>query len=154
TSVIALGFREVEQWEDRISYSVLQNFFPAIYRTEMAFEVNGGKIRIDRLSLDTLFQSSAVTTAAEADGHVGDFNLSRAFLECLASGDSVETIFDIQSLGKISVRVLVKEGLPKRVAIVRNGMLITTDLQHFNGKFLRFPGCRDFVAVVEPLEND
>jgi hypothetical protein len=120
----------------------------------MTFEIDNGKIKIDRLSLDALFQSDAVAKAAEVDGHSEDFNLSRSFLDCLASGDAVETAFEIPLLGKISVRILVREGLPKRVAIVRNGMLITTDLQHFNEKFLRFPGCRDFVAVVEPQEND
>jgi hypothetical protein len=154
TSVYAIGFREVEHWEHRITYSILQNFFPAIYRGDMIFEINNSKIKIDRLGLDALFQSQPVSQAADADGHSEDFALSQAFLECLQSGDAVEVSVTIKSLGKISVRVLVKEGLPKRVAIVRNGMLITTDLQNFNEKFLRFPGCRDFVAVVEPLENE
>jgi hypothetical protein len=50
----------------------------------------------------------------------------------------------------MSVRVLVDTSLPRRIAFVRNGMLITDNLHNFGHPFARFPGSRDFVALVEP----
>jgi len=154
TSAFVVGFREVEHWDARMAYSVLQNFFAAIHRGDMTFLINDGKIRIEKLNLDPLFQDSDIVAAAEEDGHKDDFNLSADFLECLKSNESVEETFEIKGLGKVSFRILVKEGLPKRIAIIRNGMLITTELQHFNDRFQRFQGSKDFVAVVEPLEDE
>ena len=42
-------------------------------------------------------------------------------------------------------RILLGEKYRKRVAFVRNGMLITDNLYRLQ----RFPGLKDFVAVVE-----
>ncbi|HEX3665813.1 MAG TPA: hypothetical protein VHU23_11335 [Rhizomicrobium sp.] len=154
TSAYVIGFREVDHWDSRVAYSVLQNFFAAIHRGDMSFLINNGKIRIDRLNLEHLFQDSEIIGAAEEDGHKDDFDLSADFLECLTSAEAEEEIFEIRGLGKISFRILVKEGLPKRVAIIRNGMLITTDLQNFNDRFQRFHGTKDFIAIVEPVEDE
>jgi hypothetical protein len=52
----------------------------------------------------------------------------------------------------MSIKVLVQEGLPKRVCIVRNGMVITDNLAKFGDKFSSFPLYKDFVAFVEPLD--
>ena len=44
--------------------------------------------------------------------------------------------------------------MPKRVAIIRNGMLIAQSLEHFGDKFARFPGARDFIMLVEPADDE
>ncbi len=48
-------------------------------------------------------------------------------------------------LGNCELRLLVREGLPKRVAFLRDGMLITEDLAGLK----RFGDFKEFVGVVE-----
>jgi hypothetical protein len=50
-----------------------------------------------------------------------------------------------QWLGKCTLRILVRENLPKTVAILRNGMLITERLP----RLIRFGDMKDFVAVFQ-----
>ena len=154
TSIFALGFREVPNWEYRMAYSLLANFFIAIKRETMRFEVNNGSITIDASNVGKLLHDSRVELAAKDDDQLEELQFARDLFRCLISTETIEAHVTIPNLGEIAVRVLVKEGLPKRVAIVRNGMMITDNLKHFGDKFSRFPMYRDFVALVEPLSVD
>lgn len=120
----------------------------------MEFSVNNNKIKITRLNLESLIVSPKVAEAAVEDGHHDDLQLSQNFLECLTSSEAIEEVLEIADLGKVSIKLLIREKLPKRVAILRNGMLITTDLKNFGESFQKFPGCKDFTAVVEPVDHD
>jgi uncharacterized membrane protein YgcG len=153
TSVFALGFREVPHWEHRMAYSLLANFFIAMHRGSMRFEVNNGSIVIDAESVGNLLHDSSVERAADEDDQLEDLQFARDLFRCLTSSETIEKRITVKELGEISIRVLIKEGLPKRVAIVRNGMMITDNLKHFGDKFHRFPLYRDFIALVEPLDN-
>lgn len=153
TSVFALGFRDVPGWEHRMTYSLATNFFIAIERGSMRFEINNASIKINASNIGKLLDDSDVERAAEVDDQLEELQFARDLYACLTSDKASETIIEIASLGRISVRILVKEGLPKRVAIIRNGMMITDNLKHFGDKFVRFAMYRDFVALVEPLDD-
>jgi hypothetical protein len=153
TSVFALGFREAPHWEYRTAYSLLANFFIAIHRDRMRFEVNNGAIVIEAANVGSLLHDSSVERAANDDDQLEDLQFARDLFRCLTSSETIEKRVVIRELGEISVRVLVREGLPKRLAIVRNGMMITDNLKHFGDKFSRFPLYRDFIALVEPLDD-
>lgn len=153
TSVFALGFRDIPDWEYRMAYSLVANFFIAIMRERMCFEVNNSSIVIDASSVQRLLYDGNVERAAKDDDQIEELQFARDLFLCLTSTDTMETREQVAGLGEVSVRVLVKEGLPKRVAIVRNGMMITDNLKHFGDKFSRFPMYRDFVALVEPLDD-
>jgi hypothetical protein len=77
-------------------------------------------------------------------------------LRCISAPDSEVDVFDehIPGLGRMRLRLLVDAGLPKRVGLLRNDMLITDSLGHFGDKLTRFALQKDFVAVVEPLDAD
>lgn len=51
------------------------------------------------------------------------------------------------------MHLAVEDQLPKRVFIVRNGMLITDNLQHFGDRLVRFPMYKDFIALLEPIDD-
>lgn len=153
TSVFALGFREAPNWHYRMTYSLVANFFVALKRERMRFEVNDRSIIIDATNVERHLHDPKVEQAAVDDDQLEDLQFARDLYQCFRSPETIETRVEIPELGAISVRVLVKEGLPKRVAIVRNGMMITDNLKHFGDKFSRFPMYRDFVALVEPLED-
>lgn len=153
TSIFSVGFRSVDGWACSIAYSLLINFFTAIERREMAFEIDNSAIRINHNTIAALFRDEAIRRAAEDAGQLSQLEFSEQLHRGLTSPDAIETEASIAGLGKVRFRVLVDEDLPKRVGIVRNGMLITTGLQHFGDRLERFVGMRQFVALVEPADN-
>lgn len=154
TSVFALGFRETPNWQYRIAYALLENFFHAVAAGEMEFSIGGGNIVISRLSLASLFEDPHIRAAAEADDHQQELTLAHQHYQCLVSPEAKEKTVPVQGLGKVQIRVLVAEGLPKKVCIIRNGMVITDSLENFGDRFSRFAMYRDFVAIVVPIEQE
>jgi hypothetical protein len=154
TSVIVAGFRDSEHWGYRIAESLLQNFFCAVHRGEIRFLVDEGQIEITRESLRDLFNDPKITQAAKDADDFEDFEFARHLYECLVAPDAIRKDLEIKGIGPVSVTMLVRDGLPKRVRIVRNGMAITDELSNFGDKFAVFPMYRDFVALVEPGSSD
>lgn len=153
TSIYCAGFREADDWPARMTYSLISNFFCAIHREEMVFEVNDGKIKINRNTLENLLTRQDILDAAERTGHQADLTFAEQLFRCLVSENATEQVLEIPGLGKVLVRVLIEEGMPCRVGFVRNGMLITDNLKNFGHALARFPGSRDFVVLVEPAET-
>lgn len=154
TSVFAMGFRDTPDWQHRITYSLLQNFFYAIYNGEMEFAIDHGKIIISKLTLGSLFDDVDIASAAAKNDRLQAYELSKNLFQCLTSTESREDEFSIEGLGRIRIRVLASDRLPKKVCIIRNGMVITDSLELFGEKFARFPMYRDFVALVVPLDDE
>jgi hypothetical protein len=119
----------------------------------MNFSINNKNIEIDKNTLTSLFNNSGIRNAAIKSGNGEDYEFSRQLYDCLIAVETKEEIINIPNLGNVSVKILVKEGFCKKVCFVRNGMNIADNLEHFGEKFLRFPLYKDFVALVEPLED-
>ncbi|MHB1516337.1 MAG: hypothetical protein ACYCVY_11665 [Acidiferrobacteraceae bacterium] len=154
TSVFAIGFRESRDWQYQIAASLLGNFFCAIYRGDMEFILDEGRLEISRSTIKMLFQDPRVSRAAEDSDQIEEFRFSRYLFECLTSSAAVAKELSVEGMGRVSVRILVREELPSRVCIIRNGMVITDNLASFGEKFTRFPMYKEFVALVEPLDHD
>jgi hypothetical protein len=153
TSVFVVGFREEPDWQHRIASALIANFFPAIHEGQMEFTVGDGKIVIGRETLQPLFADQQMIAAAEANGHRPQFEVAQDHYRCLISPEAKDHDVQIPSLGMVRIRVLVGEGLSKKICITRNGLVITDSLKNFGQPFSRFPMCQDFVAVVSPLET-
>jgi hypothetical protein len=153
TSVFVVGMRDLEGWQSRIAASLLQNFFPAIHDGKLRFLIDGGKVDINAVTLPSLFQASEIIRAAKASDQSEDFEFAESLFRCLVSESSYREELFVEGLGRIRCTILMEEGLPRRVMIVRNGMEITGTLEHFGDKFNRFPMYREFVALVEPLDD-
>lgn len=151
TTVTAIGFAGTDTWRHQVAESLIRNFFAAINRETIAFDVDG-QIAIDAVSLEELFEDENVRSAAESGGHLDDLRFSRDLYKCLQSESAIQVEKHFEHLGTVRLRLLVQDGLPKRIAILRNGMYITDNLQHFGDKFARFALQRDFVAVLEPVD--
>lgn len=152
TSIFCMGFRAAEDWAERMTYSLVSNFFCAVHREEMNFEVDDGRININRNTLESLFSKQDIINAAERTGHQADLTFAGQLYRCLVSDSAEEHVLTIPKLGQIRVRVLIEEGMPCRVGFIRNGMLITDNLRHFGHPLQQFRGSRDFVVVVEPAD--
>lgn len=154
TSIFSIACRESLNWEAGLTASLIQNFICAIFRGEMVFSVNNESTSITRESLETLLSDPSVIRAAADSGHEEDFEFAKALFDCLQAVEAKEEIIAIPGIGAIRLRILVRDGLPKRVSIARNGMHITDNLENFGEKFRRFPMYKDFVALVEPIEHE
>ncbi|MCP9902360.1 hypothetical protein KBZ12_17470 [Cyanobium sp. Cruz CV13-4-11] len=154
TSIFCMGFRAAEGWAERITYSLISNFFCAINREEMEFEIDKGKMFINRTTLPSLLTRPDIVEASERMGHQADLTFAEQMYQCLVSDRADEKTLSIPDLGKVRVRILVGDGLPCRVGFIRNGMLITDNLRNFGHALARFPGSRDFVVIVEPIDTD
>lgn len=154
TTVLAVGFRDTPDWQHRIACSLLQNFFYAIHTGEMEFAIDHGRIVISKLTLGALFHNPDLKNAAKANDRSDGFELSQQIFTCLTSAGAVENDLNVPGLGTVRIRVLTADKLPKKVCIIRNGMVITDSLEYFGEKFARFPMYRDFVALVVPLDDE
>lgn len=154
TSVFAIGFRETEDWEHRIAYALLQNFFHAIHGGEMEFSIDNNRIVINKANINAMFEDAEILAVAKRNDREQAFEFSRDLFRCLIAPEAKEHEIPIQGLGRVLIRVLAADGLPKRVCIIRNGMVITDNLSYFGDKLAKFNMHRDFVALVVPLDNE
>lgn len=146
TTLSILGFDAVKDWQNVLTANILMNFFGAIQRGELEVSIDGSH-DINSASLTTLLNNGALAKVAdEQEGEAGRFRTILSYLEALEGGEGV-SIENSQNLhlGDCQVRILVGEKLPKKVAVLRNGMLITEELAGLK----RFGEFKDFVAVLE-----
>lgn len=151
TSIFCMGFREAAGWAERMTSSLVANFFCAVHRREMVFDVASGQHEVNENTVEALLSRPDIRDAAERSGQRQDLDFSEKLYRCLVSPLSEERIITVPNLGDFRVRVLVDAGMPRRIGFIRNGMYITDNLRHFGQPLQRFPGSRDFVALVEPV---
>jgi hypothetical protein len=153
TSIFAAGFPDAEHWSSRVAESLLRNFFVAVHRGTIRFCIDDESIVIDQVSLPSLFNDPIIRNAAEDNFTLDDFNNSYSLYQCLVDPATMKFETEISDLGKIRMHLSVRDHLPKRVFLIRNGMLITDNLQYFGDRLVRFPMYRDFISIVEPADS-
>jgi len=157
TTVAGVGFFEEPDWHWLMTESLIRNFFSAINNGAIRFTVHWSdkdSIEIDANSIEELFVRKDVRDAAESSGTTEDLDFSAAMLAALKSPDSEKEIEQFDNIGTFRVTLLQKEGFPRRMGILRNGMYIADNLRHFGHPMARFPMSKDFVAVLEPNDRD
>ena len=157
TTVASVGFFDEPNWQWLMTESLIRNFFSAINNGAIHFTVHWTEedsIEINSESLEGLFTRPEVRGAAESSGTTEDLDFSLAMLEALRSPDSEIKTETFANAGTFRVTLLQKQGFPRRMGILRNGMYIADNLRHFGHPMQRFPMSRDFVAVLEPNDRD
>lgn len=153
TSIFSIGFRGHDSnWEDLMVCSLIANFFAAIKQGQMEFMV--GSRTINANTLESLLSSDDLLDAAKGTALRDELKFARDLYRCLTSDLAVEELVEVANLGKVRVRILADKGLPRRVGFIRNGMFITDNLGYFAHKFAKFPSARDFVCLVEPVDDN
>ncbi len=151
TSIFSIGMRSNRtDWRYEMTAAILINFFCAIERQEMEFEIDNGFLKINRNTLQNLFQDSKVNEAVNQLNARIAFDAAKTLHACLVDDKTTIEVLEVKELGKIRMRVLLREGLGYTIGIIRNGMYITDNLAHFNEPFKRFPLHRDFAVIIEP----
>lgn len=146
TTLSILGFDAAKGWEDVLTVNILMNFFGAIKSGDLEVSIQGGH-EINAATLEKLLIDPTLSKVADdQEGETGRFQTILSYLVALEGGEGV-SIENTQNLhlGDCQVRILIGEKLPKKVAILRNGMLITESLPRLK----RFGEFKDFVAILE-----
>lgn len=154
TSIFCVGFREIDDWAALMASSIVTHFFCAVHRKEMLFEVAAGAHKVNHNTIEALLTDDNIRSAADRSGRLQDLDFSAQLYRCLVSPLAEEHTLSIPNLGEVRARILLEPGLPRRIAFIRNGMFITDHLKNFGHPLIRFPGSRDFVALVEPVGED
>lgn len=156
TTIACLGFKEAKDWQWQMIASITTSFFAAIHREAIRFSVSWGpneSVSIDKSSLADLFASPQVQAAADDNGFLEDLQYGASMFAALQSGQTELHTRTFPTIGEIELRILQEEGLPRKVGILRNGMVIADNLKSFGQSFSRFSMCRDFICVVEPASK-
>jgi hypothetical protein len=145
TTFHVLGFNAVVNWDKVLIASVLENFFGAIWRGRLAVRV--GPELITKETINDIFDKKGWEAyLTDMTGEPEAFNNAKHYLQTLVGTE--EVLIEAQEnreLGLCEIRIAVGEELPKRVAILRNGMFITDQLDRLK----RFGDYKEFAAVVE-----
>lgn len=148
TSIFSIGFREEPRWVERMTLSLATNFFLAIDRREIEFAVGG--TRINNASLDSILSSPELELVAAQADQLEELQRARRLLECLKSEAASKHRIPVNGLGEFTLHLLVNEGMPREVHVLRNGIYITDNFAKVSEPMRRFPGVREFTAVLEP----
>lgn len=151
TSIYAIGFDEKDHWAERMTLSLVTNFFVAIDRGQIEFEVDGTPINSN--SLDTVLADEALESLAKAHDQLAELERARRLLLCTRSEAATRHPVTVAGLGEFTLHLLVSEGLPREVHVLRNGIYITDNFAKFSQPMRLFPGTREFTAVLEPAST-
>lgn len=157
TTVASVGFIEEPDWHWQMVESLIRNFFSAIANDAIRFTVqwaDAESLEISSGVLESLFERREIRMAAESAGTSEDLDFSKAMLAALKSTEAETKTAEFKGVGTFRLTLLQKDGFPRRLGILRNGMYIADNLRHFGHAMARFPMSRDFVAVLEPADRE
>lgn len=146
TKLTILGFDSNTGWEESLAASIVENFFGAIHSGKLEVDIQA-KYHIASSNLSEVFASEDILNAIEQEKDEPDqFRNSQAYHVCIAEHAEahIETTQNL-NLGLCELKILPREGLPKKVAFLRNGMFISDSLKLPGLK--NFSEFKDFVAV-------
>lgn len=139
-----LCFDAAKNWQEHLAVSVAENFFAAISDGKLRVEIDN-KYTLDQTTISDFFAREDIRNViAKLPGEPEQFDNCRDYLTAFQGGTEVLTEeTESLHLGFCQVRILIGEGLPKKVLALRNGMFITDGLTGLKS----FSDFKEFVAV-------
>jgi hypothetical protein len=141
-----LCFDAVKNWQEHLAVSVAENFFGAIYNGSLRIEIED-RYLLDQTTIGEFFENESVRSLIEKEkikNEPEQFDDCKNYLAALQGGLEVITEeSEMRELGSCQVKILLGEGLPKKVCALRNGMFISDSLNGLKS----FSDFKEFVAV-------
>ncbi|MDZ7737334.1 MAG: hypothetical protein U5P41_15565 [Gammaproteobacteria bacterium] len=119
------AFKVAENWEYILAASVIENFFGAICSGKL--EVNINSIYMNKENIGTHFYDHNLRSSIlEMHNQPDYFDHALAYYKTFSNENEAQIAeHENRELGNFKIKILVAEELPKRVAVLRNGMFIT-----------------------------
>lgn len=148
TKLVIIGFDNAQGWEDNLATSVAENFFGSISEGKLEVSI-GEKVELSHKTIQKFFESPLPQSVVSSQKNEPEqYENSRNYLKCLVSQELViNEHTQSQLLGLCNLKILIQEGLPKKIAFLRNGMFISDSLNIPGIK--NFSDFKEFVAVFE-----
>jgi len=146
TTLSILGFSGSKNWQKALAANIAESFFGALHEGQLEVEIDGGP-SVNSKTVGPILNSPDIQASIKNQkGGPDKFANARFYLDAISDKLEVKTeeTEDLH-LGKCRLKILVGDGLPKKVAVLRNGMLITDELANLR----RFSVYKEFVAVLE-----
>jgi hypothetical protein len=147
-----LCFDAVSNWKEYLAVSVAENFFGSIYDGKLRVEIEDDYV-LDASSIGDFLENESIRALIEREeikNEPEQFNNCRSYLAALQGGVEVfKETSEMNVLGLCEVKILLGEGLPKKVCIIRNGMYITDSLSGLKS----FSDFKEFVAVFRCMSK-
>lgn len=146
TTLSIVGFAGGQNWQNALAANVAQNFFGAINDGRLVVEIQGGPVITRGTLAQTLSDAAISASIKDQKGQPERFaNVRHYYRTITDEAEVVKAETENLHLGLCELRILLGGYLPKRVAVLRNGMLITDELIGLK----RFPSHKEFAAVLE-----
>lgn len=148
TKLVILGFDDQPGWQQSLAASIAENFFGAIQEGKLEVEVDGQFV-LNAANIEQIFDDEQLKEQISNDKNEPEQLLnSREYYSCLKSHEDgfLEQHQNLH-LGLCELKIVVREGLPKRVAFLRSGMFISDELGLPGLK--NYSEFKDFVAVFQ-----
>lgn len=150
TKLSILCFNASLYWQEYLAVSIAENFFGAIINDSLCVSIDG-KFTLDKGSIKQFFARQDIREI------IKDFKEEpKHFDNCmnyLATFDDEYKVIveesEMLDLGRCQLRIIVGEGLPRKVCVLRNGMFITDSLNGIKS----FSDFKEFVAVFRCLNT-
>jgi hypothetical protein len=152
TSIFSVGFREQDHWADRIRLSLVTNFFLAIVRNEIEFSVD--RVKLNQSSIYSILESAPITQVAEVADETAILERAKRLMQCIESDAAKQQKITIPELGDFTLHLLIAEGMPREIHILRNGIYIADNFGKFGLPMRAFRGTKEYIAVVEPARSE
>jgi hypothetical protein len=151
TTVHLLGWTSSKNWRELIIGYAISSFFAAFERNTLILRV--GDLEVNSLNIEERANSEAVRLAIRSEKKEEKLDDAISYLACLKNDDDViKEESQLMPLGRTSIRLKIYEKAPRKIALIRNDMLITESIPGF---WKRVPTkLGDFVGVVEVLDPE
>ncbi len=153
TSVFVVGWNRsnTRDWKSYIIAWAAVNYFTAFHRERLVLNVDGNEL--DASNIGNVLSNDRYHELLKAEQKGHRLTDARYYFRCLSDDDEVkkdET--ELLHIGHSKLRMIVDEGAPRKIAIIRKNMLITDSL---DGYWVRPPNrLQDFAGVFECVNDE
>lgn len=149
TSVHLLGWTSSKNWRELIIGYAISSFFAAFERNTLVLIV--GDQEVNSSNIEELAKSNSVRLVMRSERKEEKLDDAISYLGCLKDQDVIKEESQLMQFGRTSIRLKIYENAPRKIALIRNDMLITENIPGF---WKRVPTkLGDFVGVVEVLDT-
>ena len=119
TDIYILGFKATENWQDEIIKAVLEGFIISVMKNELIVRVND-------------FEVNCNTLCDCVEKYKEESPLAYNYYQVLTSDDTITITENFNGMGDITLRVLLKDDLKRKVLMSRSNGMKIFDKQHIS----------------------
>ena len=156
STITIVGWQKPKKWEKRLLAYAISHYFPAFIRGKLEVNIGGQTVTKDNIS-EWLFNVDFLNELKNYDNvALESVQNAKNYCRCLLeNGDHIKVTTKqlTPKPGKSEFRLIVEDGLPRNIGIIRNNMFIC-EARSLDDYWTRIPGdLKDFVGLYQCTNN-